>query len=554
MTFSKMIGNLLRTQEILLVFFRQGFGDLLQRMGLTGYLKAGPLGAEKPGEEVKTTPRRFRDSLEELGGAFVKLGQMLSTRPDILPRAWVEELTPLQDDVAPVPYEDLRKTLEEDLGPAENNFRFIDPTPLAAASIAQVHPGILLTGEEVVVKIRKPGVKKTVLQDCDILRALAELMENHIPESRTYRPVRIVEEFRKAIVLELDFAREGQNLDRFRSDFRDSSNILFPRPFWGQTSERVLTMERLDGVKISLIDDLRTQGVDTRRLARNLADAILRQTLEFGFFHGDPHPGNLIVVDGDRLGFLDCGMVGSLDERMRENLVLLVSAAIRKDTDLITDLLIEMNAIPQSLDRSRFLKEADLFLERYHRIPLKRIRLSSIVEDSIELIHKFKIEIPADLILVAKAMVTLEGLGRALDPEFDAVATAEPIVKEMVLTTYGPKIVARKVMQGSREFLRLIRDLPADLRELAHILRDNQLRIVVEHRGLREAFDGLDRASRRVSTSIVLASIVVASSIVALSADEPRFLGVPVIGLVGFCIAGLLAIGVIISTLIRGKH
>ena len=379
-----------------------------------------------------------------MGGAFVKLGQLLSTRPDILPRVWIEELSRLQDDVKAVEFRTLLVTLESDLGPWAEKFQSIDSTPLAAGSIAQVHPAVTIDGQEVVVKIRKPGIRKTMLQDCDILQALAEQLEKHVTESRNYRPVQIVEEFRNAVIQELDFTQEGRNLDRFRADFPEDPVVVFPMPFWDQTTERILTMERIHGIKISLIDELRSQGADTVALARHLGNAVLKQILEHGFFHGDPHPGNLLVVNGSNLCFLDCGMVGRLDERTRENLVLLVAAGLQKDVDGIADIMIDMHALPPTLDRNRFLKEANLLLDRYYRLPLKRIRLTSLVNEIMDLINQHQILIPQDLVLVGKALITLEGVGRSLDPDFDAVAVADPFIREMALTTSRSQVTLQE--------------------------------------------------------------------------------------------------------------
>ena len=558
MPLSKLMGNLIRTQEILVVLLRHGFGDLVQRLGLWQYLQSAATLEEAQPEENKdvTTPaRRFRNALEDLGGAFVKLGQVLSTRQDLLPKTWIEELAPLQDNLSAVDSDLLFKTLESDLGPVENTFTFLDPKPMATGSIAQVHRAVTVDRQDVVVKIRKPGIRATLLQDCDILQAFGELLERHVPESRNYRPVQIVEEFRSAVIRELNFTQEARNLDRFQADFKNHDSVVFPTPYWEHSTERVLTMECLDGIKISLNDELKTQGVDTANVARTLADAILRQILDHGFFHGDPHPGNLLVIDQSTVGFLDCGMVGQLDERMRENLMLLVAAGIRRDTEVLTDILIEMNALPEKdLDRQRFLREASLFLDRYYRLPLKRIRLSTIIEDATELINRFRIQVPSDLLMVGKTLVTLEGIGRSLDPDFDAVATAEPFIKEMMFTQYGPRFIGRKIVQSSRDIFRLLRELPGDLRELSRTIRDNQLRIVLEHRGLKEAFEELDRAAKRVSTSIILASLVLGSSIVVLSGIEPRFMGIPVLGLVGLGIAALLGFWLIISTVIKGKQ
>jgi ubiquinone biosynthesis protein len=504
-------------------------------------------------QSPRTSAARFRLALEELGGAFVKLGQILSTRPDILPRNWIEELSRLQDEVKPVDFSRLKPIIEEDLGPLEENFQLVDPEPLATASIAQVHRAVTTDGQDVVIKIRKPGVKKKLIQDCSILEAAAQLLEKHVPESANYRPVQMVQEFQKAVTEELDFTVEGRNLDHFRTDFESHPHIVFPKPYWDQTSESVLTMERIDGLKISALYGQSDQSVDTRQIADILAEAVLRQILEYGFFHSDPHPGNIMVLQDCKVCFLDCGMVGHLDERTRENLVLLVAAGIRKELDVVTDLLIDMNALPDDLDRNQFMKEASLFLERYYRRPLKRISLKSIVEEAMALINKFHIQVPSDMVLVGKALVTVEGVGRNLNPDFDAVAVASPYIRELVLVSYGPHYIGRSIMEASRDILRLVRTLPGDLRELSRNIRENQVRIVVEHQRLKESFQLLYNASRWISTSIIIASLVLGSSIVMGASSEPRFMGLPILTVVGLAVAGVLGLGLVIEEIFRRK-
>ncbi len=495
-----------------------------------------------------TPGRRFRNALEELGGAFVKLGQVLSTRPDILPASWIEELAHLQDEVTPIDFELIRQVLEEDLGPLPEHFLSVNPEPLATASVAQVHSAITLNGEPVVIKTRKPGISETIIQDCDILDTLAELLEKHVQESQVYGPVQIVQEFRAAVTEELDFTREGQNLERFRSEFGPTGAVTFPAVYWDQTSERVITMEYMVGVKISLVDKLQEQGVNKALVARRLAEAILRQILEFGFFHGDPHPGNLLVLDADRVCFLDCGMVGRLDGLLRENLVLLVSAGLRKDVTVVTDILTEMGALPEDIDRARFLRQTHLLLERYYNIPLKRLRLDYLMNDLIGLIRKFRIRIPSDMALVAKALITLEGVGRTLDPDFDSVSVARPFVHQIVLTTYGPRFLMRRVTEGAYDVVRLLRSLPSDIRELSRTMRENRFRVVLDHVGWKEQAQVWENAAKRLSLSIVIASLVLGSSLMALAHLEPKFFGVPVISWAGFALAAALGLWLVFSS------
>jgi len=247
-----------------------------------------------------------------------------------------------------------------------------------------------------------------------------------------------------------------------------------------------------------------------------------------------------MLIDGEKICFLDCGLVGQLDERMRENLIALVSAGIRREVDVAADILIQMNALPEDLNRAQFLKEGNLFLDRYYGLPLKQIRISSIVEEVMLIVNKFKIQAPSDLLLVGKALITLEGVGRGLDPDFDAVEVVGPFVRELALKNYGPKLFERRLLEFSRDIMRLFRDLPGDLREISRALRENQFRIIVEHKGPGEYFRELERASRRMATSIIISALVIASAMIIASPGEPRFMGIPILGIVGLGVAAAL--------------
>jgi ubiquinone biosynthesis protein len=357
----------------------------------------------------------------------------------------------------------------------------------------------------------------------------------------------MVQEFRAAVQEELDFTREAENLGRFATDFQSFTHIVFPQVYWDQTSERVLTMSRMEGLKISMLDAQKISTIESQAVAQNLAEAVIRQILEFGFFHGDPHPGNLLVMEDNGICFLDCGMVGRLDERMRENLVLLVAAGIRRDSNTIVDILTEMNALPHDLQRSSITREIYLFLERYYRKPLKRIQVGSIIEEVMDLIRTYGIEIPPDFVLVGKSLVTVEGIGRRLDPDFDVTHVAAPYVREMILNSYGPKVLGRRLIEGSREIVRLMRDLPFDLREFARNLRENRIGITVEHRELPRLLKRLDQASTRISLSIVIASVVIASSVIILANHGPFLLGLPLWSILGFGIASALSFWLVLS-------
>ncbi|HKL77763.1 MAG TPA: AarF/UbiB family protein, partial [Gammaproteobacteria bacterium] len=419
-----------RLREILAVLARYGFGELVEQLRLGRFM---PSRGKKKGEGAKglTTAERVRRVCEELGPSFVKIGQILSTRPDLLPPDWIEELSHLQGRLPNIPFESIEQELIAAWGEAGwRRLPRFDHEPLATASIAQVHRGVLPTGEEVAVKVRRPGIEEQVDIDLRILKRMAQLAADYLPDLARHDPERIAEEFSRSFRAEMDLSAEGRNLDRFRENFRHRRDITFPAVFWEYSSERVLVTSFVTGpMALTPSAELDRLGYDRRALARTGSHAFLQMIIRDGFFHADPHPSNVIFAGPDQVCFIDCGMVGRLRPELREDILDLLLALIDRQSEEAVQAFLRIGRAPSDLDREDLLRHAEDFIERYHGLRLEHLQLGEILLDFVRLIREHHIALPPDLALLAKALITVEGLGQVLDPEFDMVSEAEPYLR-----------------------------------------------------------------------------------------------------------------------------
>ena len=412
--------NIKRYRQILTILLRYGFDDVLGRLKIYYYIQLSKKIIPKfKAQELETitTPERLRLALEELGPTFVKLEQMLSARPDLVPESFINEFQKLQDEVPPFPAEQAGAGIEAQLGkPVGKLFSSFDEIPLAAASIAQVHRAVIENKKQVVVKIQRPNIRSVIETNLNIIFDLAGLIERCIPESELYNPTAIAREFSKTIRRELDFVREGRNIDRFRRNFQDDDTVYVPNVYWEFTAEHILTMEYLDGIKISELDKLEKAGLDRKIIALNGAQAILKEVFEHGFFHADPHPGNILVLQNNVISLLDYGMMGSLDEELQEAFGNLLTAIVKKDVNKIIRAFTDIGLMENELDVRGLKLDLTDFLDRYYQVSLYQLDIGKIINELTEIIRKYRIRPPADLTLMAKAMVTEEAVGRTLDP------------------------------------------------------------------------------------------------------------------------------------------
>ena len=546
-----------RYRQILTVLFKYGFGDLIDQLNVGQYLEIGmQMISRKRRERVDklTRSERIRMVFEELGPTFVKLGQILSTRPDLVPVELIGELSKLQDEVPPFPVSRVREIIKIEIkSPIENIFQRFDEVPLAAASIGQVHRARLKSGEEVIVKVQRPDIIKTIEADLEILLHLATLMERHVEGWEIHRPTRIVEEFFRILEKEIDYTIETSNAERFAQQFISNSKVYVPRVFREVSTKQILTMEHVDGIKASEIDKLDEEGFDRKIIASRGADLILEQVFEYGFFHADPHPGNIFILPDNVICYLDFGMMGRVDRRAREDFADIVYAYVSRDESKIVDALLRV--VEWDIDPDRRALERDIsdFVESYLYKPLKELRIEDILRQVLELIKHHKLRLPPDIFLMVKALAQVEGLGLVLDPDFDMTEKAAPFIKTLKLKRLFPKRLVGDFLDSGGELIQLLKEIPGELRDITKQLRQGKVNIGFEHRGLENFVFEVDRSSNRIAFALVVASLIIGSSLIIRSNLGPFLFGFPILGLAGFSMAGILGIWLLISILRSGR-
>ena len=550
------IRSIKRYLNIVRVLSTYGFDQVLEMLGLADMVVRSRklFRGSVPDIARLTAAERMRLALEELGPTFVKLGQILSTRPDVIPRAFVREFEKLQDNVPSFPFEEVLTQITGELGgPAEQLFAEIDPVPLAAASIAQVHRARLMTGEDVVIKVRRPGIVEVVESDISALMALAGLAERHLPGIELYDPVGIVREFARTIRREMDFSREAHTIEKFRDNFIKTPWMYFPRVYWEQTSRAILTMEYVAGVKVSDREKLFDQGLDVKLIARRGADSFLEMVLNHGFFHGDLHPGNVLILPDNVICLLDYGIVGRLDEDLKTFLTDILSAIVKRDMDEVVSLLLFAGDISDSLDIRALKRDLSNFIDGYYEIPLKEIEVGRMLMEFIEIITLYSIRISPDLMLLVKSLVLIEGMGRALDPGFDMVEHLRPFIVKAIRQKLSPLRVSRDIVQVLSSYINLARNIPRDLKEIINRINRNKFKIDLEHRGLDKFTADFDRSINRLSTSMILAAIIIGSSIIMQTDKGPKVMDFPVLAFMGYTVAGVVGLWLVYAIIRSGR-
>ncbi len=557
---NRNIRSIRRYRNILGILIKYGFGQVVEQLNIHYYLELGrkivTLGASSAPREIErlTQPERLRMAMEELGPTFIKLGQILSTRPDLIPHEFTEEFGKLQDKVPSISLEDIKAQIQRENGyPVEEIFDDFSPEPIAAASIAQVHRGRLRTGEEVVVKVRRPGIEKVIETDLDIMMGLAYLIERHLPSGMIYDPIGLVKEFRRTIHREMDFSREGHTIDRFSANFEENDTVYVPKVFWEHTGEAVLTMEYVDGIKVSHFDELLEKGYDLPTIASNGADSFLTQVLVHGLFHGDPHPGNIFILPGNTICMLDFGMVGRLDEDLRYQLADLLLALLQRDVERVINYLLYSGDLTDEINLKELRRDLSEFIDDYYEVPLQEINAGRLLGKFVEILTHYRIRFPSDLMLLAKALVTVDGLGRQLDPGFNMTEHLRPFMEKLIRERVNPANISRDMWRIVQSYSALFRNLPKDMKEFINRVNRNKFKIDLEHQGLERLITMMDKSSNRLSFSLLIAALVVGSSLIMLANKGPFVFGFPMLGFFGYSIAAFLGLWLAIAILRSGR-
>jgi ubiquinone biosynthesis protein len=552
-----VVRDLPRLHEIASVMIRYGWGDLVRVLGISGALeRAGRVLHWHSTSEISQldAPVRIRRALEELGPTFVKLGQLLATRVDMFPPQWIAEFEKLHSQVPAVPYDMLYPDLVAAIkGEPGEVFAEFNPLPLAAASIAQVHRATLKDGTPVVVKIRRPGIEDVIRADLRILDHAAKLLESEMPDARRYDPVHIVSQFRRSLNRELDLAKEARNIDQFARHFADDPLVKIPKVYWEFTNDRVNVQEEIVGLAGVAPDKLRASGLDPKLLAARGADTVLRMVLEHGYFHADPHPGNILFLPENRIGIIDFGMVGMLTHHRRNQIVDMLHALTRKDEQAMLQVLLDWSGESVS-DEDRLAYDVTELLQNYDDLQLKDVKIGALLNDVTALMRDNNLVLPADLTLLFKTLITLEGLGQQIDPEFHMIDQVTPFVERIIRQRYTPQALLARGRKSMREALEVVADLPRDLQHLVRDMRRGRVRVDLDLKRLDHFGHQLDSASNRLTMGILTASLVVGSSIIMTVEGGPQLFGLPLFGLLGFLIAFFNSLWIIFSIWRSGKH
>ena len=556
---SRTYRHINRYREIIAILVKYGFGEVLAKLELQKHLDFGKgfiLGEGAAEIAAVSHWQRVRMALEELGPTFVKFGQMMSTRPDMIPHELITELEKLQEEVPPFSTEDAKRIIAEELNSSVDRiFMDFSGSSIAAASIAQVHKAVLPDGEEVAVKIQRPDIDKIIEVDLEIMLHLATLAEKYLKEAEAIDIVKLVEEFARVIRKELNFRIEAAYIERFANNFQDDTTIHVPHVYRDFSSSKVLTMEFIGGYKVTDITktEVREHGIDPKVVASRGLDLILKQIFEHGFFHADPHPGNIRVLDGNVICFLDYGMMGRLSARHREDLADIFIGIISRDEHKITKTILKLTGRSHVRDVEELESDIAELIEVYAYGSLKELEIGGVITHMGDVIIEHHLEGPRDFYLLAKALVTIEGVGRELDPEFNAVKHAEPFAEKLIMERMSPRKLIEDFYLSALETRLLLRDLPSEARDILARVRQGEVKIKFEHKGLDPMLKTLDQTNNRMVFAIVLASLVIGSALIVLSGVPPKWHEIPVIGIIGFLGAGIMAFWLLFSILRHGR-
>ncbi|NJD89938.1 MAG: AarF/ABC1/UbiB kinase family protein, partial [Geobacter sp.] len=478
----------------------------------------------------------------------------LSTRADIIPPNYVVEFAKLQDNVPPFSFDEVTAEIKKELcRDIPEIFSFFDPRPIAAASIAQVHRATLVSGEEVVVKVRRPGIEEQVETDIEALTLLGLMAERHIPNSEIYDPTGQVRELARTIRREMDLSLEGRTIERFAVNFAGDPTLYFPKVYWNVTSKALLTMEYIDGIKVSDNDALLNAGMDLQLIARRGADAFVKMVLQHGFFHGDPHPGNILILPGEVICLLDYGMTGRIDPFLKGYLTDILLAILKRDVEELISLLIYSGDITDSINIRALRRDLSEFIDKYYELSLQELQVGQLLVDFTEIITSYRIKFHPDLLLLAKAFMLMEGMGRRLDPDFDMITHLKPLMEREIKEKMSPGTALKSIIGNMNSYINLIRSLPKDIKEILNRINRDKFKIDLEHRGLDQFTRDMDRSINRLSSSLIIAALIVGSSIVMQVNKGPQLFGFPLFAFLGYSIACMIGLIWLIGIIRSGR-
>ncbi len=549
--------HLNRYRHILAILFKYGFGDLVETLKIEQYIEIGlNMISRKRRERLErfTRAERVRMALEELGPTYIKLGQILSIRPDLVSVDFINEFTKLQDKVPSFEFAGFRQTIEKELGRSiEGVFAELHPEPLASASIGQVHRARLHNGDEVVIKVQRPGIDKVVEVDLEIMLHLATLAERHIEELAFHRPVRIVEEFAHSIEKEMNYIIEADSMERAAGQFLKDPCVYMPKVYRELSTRKILTIEYINGIKVSEKQQLLEAGLDCRLITERGAEVLLKQIFTYGFFHADPHPGNIFVLPRNVICLIDFGMMGAVDRSTREIFVKLVDGLMRRDDPRVASILIKLTDWEIEPNQTQLEKDVAEFAGRHLMKPLAEIELAKMLQNLLELATKHRMRIPPDIFLMIKALSQVEGVARLLNPRFDIFQKAAPFIRKVQMARLAPVRLMGDMARVAEQSYEFLIDFPKDLMEISRSLRKKNMSFNLVLKDMDRMLATHDQISNRIAFSIIIAALIVGSALIVISNMPPMFYGISLIGLIGFLTAAVLGLWLLIAIIKKGR-
>ncbi len=572
------VRNAKRYAEIAHVLLRYGFTDILTMTGLSRFLhhdsitedkkkkkaekrrRKHPNRMELPHDDIRDLaelprPTRLRHALEELGPTFIKLGQILSTRGDLLEDEWINELKKLQDDCPPFPYEEVDRILQHEFpNKLDDLFSSISEEPLAAASMAQVHKATLIDGTPVVIKVLRPKIRETIEADMSILEQLAQMAERHDLTSG-FSPTEVIKEFSSELKKEVDLTTEARSCDRLNATFKDNPNISFPTIYWQATTRNVVTMSEIVGLRFSQYEPGKLPTDELHTIMGHCTDAVFHMCLETGFFHADPHAGNLFALDDGKVCFIDCGMTGQIDNRTTEDLGDLVGGVLMQNVDRVIRSVSSLTDVdPDIAQQRKFRNDVSEFISHFRTNTVSQLNFAALLGEFFELLREYHIQCPSDLVFLIKALTTIEGVAEQLDSSWDLVGHVEPHIKKLVRRRYTPRAIRERVIRVLTKYVDVLEEAPSDLLGLLNHLRHNQMTVNLDLIKLDKIDNTVEHASRSTSQALIIAALVISSSILILSDRIATTTGYLIaLGVIGFVMAGTMSMWLFLTTYFRKR-
>lgn len=548
--FTRSVRSLNRLRQIATVLTQHGFGHIVARVNLGRFVPVWMLRkGKRRQDEAGNIGRRIVQVCTELGPTFVKFGQLLSTRPDIVPADILQELRALQDDVPPFDGAMAMAMIAEELGkPVTECFASIDQDPVASGSIGQVHRAQLLDGTDVVVKVRRPGVQELIAVDMQLLRWLAQSVESLIPEANIYRPSLLVAELEQLLTRELDYVNEASATARFAKAFKEDSGFRIPRVYWDLCGHHILTLQAMRGTNVGVLLDQLPDGqapIDCRLIARRLADSFLKQIFELGMFHADPHPGNILIDPPATVGLIDFGQIGTIDDELMTQIVVMVYGAVSREVEVVIDTLADLGALGPDTDRRQLHRALQSLFDKYYGLPIKRLDAGTMMSEFSNVARHHDVLIPRDVLMLFKAFGLVATVVAALDPDLILLGLIQVRLKRVIRERLSPPRLARGATVWGWHLMSMVRQAPQQLREGLRRVAAGEWRLRVSHENIDRLTNELDRSSNRLAFSIVIAAIIIGSSVVVSAESSLTLFNIKVhyFGIVGYLLAGVLGLG-----------